>query len=82
MTGVQTCALPICIQDPPHVDYNFKHKGAIFYINTNNAPTILKNGIKIDAIANRLLKFDPSILHSSSHPTDMKKRITINFNYM
>ena len=70
------------IEDPPHKDFNFSHKGAIFFINTNNAPTILQDGIKIEAIENRLVKFDPSLLHNSTHPTDTKKRITINFNYI
>ena len=70
------------IEDPKHTDYPYSHKGALFYINTNNAPTILEDGTKIEAIENRLLKFDPSFAHNSTHPTDTKTRITINFNYM
>jgi len=64
-----------------HVDYNFKHKGAIFSINTNNGGTLLKNGTKIDSIENRMLFFDPSIEHDSENCTDEKTRINININY-
>lgn len=65
----------------PHIDYNFKHKGAIFYINTNNGKTILYNGVKVDSIENRLLLFDPSKEHNSTSTTNSKCRININFNY-
>jgi len=64
-----------------HIDYNYKHKGAIFYLNTNNGFTILKDNIKIKSVENRLLKFDPSIQHSSTHCTDEKIRLNININY-
>jgi len=30
-----------------HIDYNFNHNGAIFYVNTNNGYTILEDGTKI-----------------------------------
>tara|TARA_R100000353_G_scaffold22319_1_gene19774 strand:- start:642 stop:1124 length:483 start_codon:yes stop_codon:yes gene_type:complete len=65
----------------PHVDYEFKHKGAIFYVNTNNGKTILHDGTKIDSIGNRLLLFDSNKEHSSSSTTDSKCRVNINFNY-
>jgi hypothetical protein len=64
-----------------HIDYDFNHKGAIFYINTNNGPTILEDGTKIDAVANRILFFDASRLHNSTLCTDQKIRINININY-
>jgi hypothetical protein len=64
-----------------HVDYDFKHNGAIFSINTNNGGTLLKDGTKIDSIENRMLFFDPSIEHDSENCTDQKARININFNY-
>ena len=56
---------------------------AIFYLNTNNAETILfeKNSIKVDAIENRLLIFDNKIRHCSYFPTDVRRRIILNFNY-
>lgn len=64
-----------------HKDYDFKHKGAIFSINTNNGGTILKDGTKIDSIENRILFFDPSIEHDSENCTDNKIRVNININY-
>jgi len=64
-----------------HVDYDFKHKGLILYVNTNNGFTILKNGEKVESIENRALLFDPSIEHRSTTCTDAKGRININFNY-
>jgi len=64
-----------------HADYPFEHKGAIFSLNTCNGFTILKDNIKIKSIANRLLLFDPSIIHHSSTCTDAKVRCNININY-
>ena len=64
-----------------HVDDVFPHKGAIFYINTNNGRTILNNKIKIDSVENRILYFDPQIPHDSENCTDEKTRVNININY-
>ena len=64
-----------------HVDYNFPHKGAILYLNTNNGRTILDNDIRIDSIENRILFFDPSIPHDSENCDDQKVRVNININY-
>jgi hypothetical protein len=64
-----------------HVDYDFKHKGALFFLTDCNAPTILADGTEIKSVKNRMLLFDPSVKHCSSHPTDVKQRFTINFNY-
>ena len=65
----------------PHTDYPYKHKGAIFYINTNNGYTLLENKIKIKSVANRLLLFNPSKKHSSTSCTDKRRRVNINFNF-
>ena len=64
-----------------HVDYNYSHKGAIFYLNTNNGKTILNNTIEINSVENRLLYFDPSIIHKSTTCSDKKYRLNININY-
>lgn len=69
------------IVDNRHVDYEFEHKGAIFYVNTNNGATILEDGTKIQSVENRLLMFDPTKPHSSTNCTDEKRRVNINFNY-
>jgi len=65
-----------------HVDFNFKHKGFILSINTNDGFTRLKDGTKIKSIENRGLFFDSSILHNSSSCTNTDARFNINFNYM
>src|SRR5210317_1898246 len=64
-----------------HVDQDYKHKGLIFYINTNDGFTVVGN-TKIKSIANRALFFDPSQLHHSTTCTDNKCRINININYI
>ncbi len=69
------------IEHGKHVDYHFEHKGFIFYINSNNGFTKLKDGTIIESIENRGLFFDPSIEHNSSTCTNEFGRININFNY-
>jgi hypothetical protein len=64
-----------------HVDYDFKHKGAIYYLNTNNGHTVLEDGTKIDSVENRILLFDAFKKHNSTHCTDQKVRVNININY-
>jgi len=65
-----------------HVDYNFKNKGFIYYVNTNNGFTKLNDGTKVQSIANRALFFDPSLKHNSSTCTGDEPRINININYL
>ena len=64
-----------------HIDCDFEHKGAIFYLNTNNGYTILEDGTKIESVANRMLFFDAHKPHQSTNCTDEKVRVNINFNY-
>ena len=68
------------IEHENHADFPFKHKGAVFSLNTCNGFTILNN-TKIKSIANRLLLFDASQPHNSSTCTDAKVRCNININY-
>lgn len=65
----------------PHTDYPFEHKGAILFVNSNDGYTIVENK-KIESVANRVLFFDPTQLHSSTSCTNQKARMTINFNYV
>jgi len=69
------------IKNDMHIDQSYTHKGAIFYINTNNGFTELEDGTIIESIENRLLLFDSSKKHRSTHCTDKKTRVNINFNY-
>ena len=65
-----------------HIDFPVPHKGFLFYINTNNGLTILKDGTKIESIANRALFFNSSEKHRSTTCTDQDVRINININYV
>ena len=70
------------IEHDAHIDYNEPHQAAIYYINTNNGYTKLKDGTKVDSVANRLLLFNGSEYHSSTNCTNDKIRVNINFNYI
>lgn len=68
-----------------HRDYeipNFDNKGAILYLNTCDGYTKFHDGTKIENVENRLLLFDPQILHSSSTTSNAKGRFNININYL
>ena len=67
---------------PTHVYTAFPHRGAIFYLNTNNGLTILDDKTEISSVANRMLFFDPSKPHHSTTCTDEKYRANININYL
>ena len=64
-----------------HVDGDFKHKGAIFYLNTCDGLTVLSDGTEVESVANRMLLFDSSQPHHSTTTTDQNRRMNINFNY-
>ena len=63
-----------------HIDYEFPHKGAIFYLNTNNGLTVVDNK-EVESIENRLLLFDPTVPHHSTTCSDDKCRVNVNFNF-
>lgn len=69
------------ITNEPHVDFPFDHTGAVFYINSNNGCTILNDGTTIESVENRLLIFNSSLPHQSTHCTDQKVRVNMNLNY-
>jgi hypothetical protein len=69
------------LRNLPHVDFDYPHSGAIFYLNTNNGPTVLDQNIEISSVANRLLLFDSSLPHFSVFCDDQKTRLNININF-
>jgi len=69
-------------EHPMHIDYDFLHTGAILSLNTCDGYTKLKNGTKINSIANRVLLFDSSKEHCSTTTTNVSARINININYI
>jgi hypothetical protein len=64
-----------------HRDYDYSHKGAIYYINSNDGFTVLEDGTKVESKENRILLFDPCSIHNSTTCTDKQARLNINFNY-
>ena len=64
-----------------HVDYPFKHKAALFSINTCDGETTIGKE-KIKSVANRVILFDGNIPHYSSTCTDQPARININLNWL
>ena len=71
---------PTVIHHQDHVDGNYKHKGALFYVNTNNGATVIENK-EVASVENKLVLFDSSKPHHSTTTSDSNRRITININY-
>ena len=69
------------IEHTQHADFPFKHKAALFSLNTCDGFTVLKDGTKIQSVANQVLLFDASQPHHSSTCTNTKVRCNINVNY-
>jgi hypothetical protein len=69
------------LENNSHIDYDFPHMGAIYYVNTNDGFTVLEDGTQIESVENRILLFDPSKLHNSTHCTNEHGRVNINFNF-
>jgi hypothetical protein len=69
-------------EHPMHTDFPFSHSAAILSLNTCDGYTKLKDGTKIDSIANRVLLFDASEKHCSTTTTNIPARMNININYM
>ena len=62
-------------------------RGCIYYLNSNNGKTILKDDIsnkdiEIESVANRALFFDAHKLHRSTSCTDQNYRCAIITNYI
>lgn len=64
-----------------HSDYDYEHKAALFYVNSNDGFTVLEDGTKIESVENRLLLFRGDTEHNSTTCTNTKARVNINFNY-
>lgn len=62
-----------------HTDYPFPHYTGIYYVNTNNGPTLVGD-TKVDSIANRFVLFDGLTDHAASIQDDVHGRFNIVFN--
>tara|TARA_R100000278_G_C5399626_1_gene139091 strand:- start:51 stop:536 length:486 start_codon:yes stop_codon:yes gene_type:complete len=68
------------IEYEPHKDKLYKCKVAIYYVNTNNGYTMIKDE-KIKSKKNRMVLFDSTLEHYGTNSTDCNNRMVINFNY-
>ena len=68
-------------QRHPREGHPLHQKTAVFYINTNNGWTYIKNGGKVKSVANRIVIFDSNLEHTGVTCTDEKRRVIVNFNY-
>jgi|TARA_A100001391_G_scaffold201287_1_gene187924 hypothetical protein len=64
-----------------HTDFEYPHKGALFFFNTNNGKTIIEDQ-EIESKQNNIVLFDSSKPHASTTCTDKKARVTLVFNYL
>ena len=53
----------------------------IFYLNTCDAYTKFKNGVKVKNEKNKYVEFDSSLKHAGTSCTNKKRKVVINFNY-
>ena len=67
-------------QDFGHINSN-EIKTAIYYVNTNNGYTELRDYGKVESVANRLVTFPNKMDHRAVAQTDEEARVVINFNY-
>ena len=68
------------IHHSDHRDMDISHKGGLFSLNTCDGFTVIE-GKEIESVANRMIYFDPSVLHHSTNCTNASARMNININY-
>ncbi len=68
------------IQHDWHTDRTDEHFSAIYYVNTNNGKTIIKDIVEIESIENRFVIFKGNLPHASTTADD-DQRLNINFNF-
>ena len=65
-----------------HTDRDYSHTAALLSLNTCDGYTKLKDGTKVDSVANRVLFFDAGEDHCSTTTTNTKARYNITVNYL
>ncbi len=65
-----------------HCDWEYEHKTAIYYINSNNGYTKLRSGKVVESKANRCLIMPKRVSHTGTNCTDTEGRIVLNINYL
>lgn len=77
------------IKNYPHVDGKDPHKVLIYYVNDSDGDTFFykknnnnfEEALKITPSMGSGVYFDGSIYHASSTPSNVSRRMTINFNF-
>lgn len=62
-------------------EFDFSHKQAIYFVNTNNGNILLQDGTKIKSKENCLLLTESSNKYISENCTDVKAKVIILVNY-
>ena len=65
-----------------HNDYPFSHSAVIFSLNTCDGYTKMKDGTKVESIANRMLIFDGSEKHASTTTSNKPARFNLVINFL
>jgi hypothetical protein len=69
-----------------HVDFDFKHTTAIYYVSDSDGDTVFYNGdeeiLRCTPQKGKAVVFDGSIVHASSCPINYNRRMVINLNYI
>ena len=65
-----------------HCDNNNIHcMTAVYYVNTNDGYTKFETGEKIESVANRIVIFPTTTMHTGTTCTDTDRRVVLNMNY-
>jgi len=73
---------PKTIKHAYHIDYMFKHRSVVYFLNDNDGCLFFKDPYKkIKPEKNKCVIFDGNYEHASSSCTDRPYRITLNINY-
>ena len=67
-----------------HVDYNFPHQVALYYLNTSDGDTLVWDDdivTKVTPQKGRFFVFDGSMPHASSCPKQHSTRIVLTYNF-
>ena len=64
-----------------HIDHEFPHWTAIYYMTTNNGYTVCEDGTKIENIQNRLAILPWKTYHTGTSSTD-DNRLVLNINWL
>ena len=72
---------PEIVEHDLHSDAKISHKGALLCLNTNDGYTYMEDGQKIQSVENRVIRFNPSLLHGSTTCTNENYRVNVLVNY-